>query len=202
MTLLARMVIRTTGFAGAPGINVWHFSEGTLGGGAWGQSIVDGLYDEVGSVLSAIKNIGSPNSARAADPELAIIDAATGQLVDAKTPTAAPTVYTTPGNEPGDLPRAVAALARFQTDRFINGRRLKGRAFIGPLSGSSMDGEGNCNGTTIAVIQDAFVAITTGVGPRLAVYSRPKPLGVAGEWGDVLNVNVRTTPSHLESRSV
>ena len=202
MTLLARAIIRTTGFAGAPGINVWHFSEGTSGGGAWSQAVVDDLYTELGNICSAFKNIGAPGSSRTVDPELGIIDSATGQLVDAKTPSSAPANYPTPSNEPGDLPRAVAALARFQTDRFINGRRLKGRAFVGPLSGSSMDAQGLCNPTTLAVIEDAFDAVTSGLGPRLAVYHRPKGGAANGAWGDVISVQVRTTPSYLNSRSV
>lgn len=202
MTLLARMIIRTTGFAGAPGINVWHFSEGSAGGGAWAQAVVDDLYDEVGSILERFKNVGAPGTMRVADAELAIIESTTGELVDAKTPTTAPVGHTTGGSEPGDLPRAVAMLARFQTNDFVGGRRLKGRAFIGPMSGGTLTSDGLFSTTAMATIEDGFPAITTGLGARLAVYSRPDPGSTDGYYGDVVNVSVRPTPSYLSSRSV
>lgn len=202
MTLIARAVLETTGFAGAPGINVLHFTEGTAAGGAFSQAVVDDLYGELDSIAAAIKNIGAPGTSRMWLPELSILDVATGQLVDAKTPTDGVTPHSTPGNEPGDLPRATAALLQLQSDRFLNGRRLKGRMFVGPLSGSMLDPQGLCSSTCKAVIQDAFVAVTSGVGARLAVYSRPVKNGRAGTWGDVIAVGVRSTPSYLRSRSV
>lgn len=208
MTLLARAIIRTDGFEGAPGINVLHFSEGTGGGGGWSQAVVDGLYGELDGLAAALKNIGAPGTTRIVLDELAIIDHASGQTVDVRTPTMPSVAYVTASNEPGDLPRATAALVRFSTDRFINGRRLKGRMFAGPMSGQHVNDQGNFNGTVTGVLNDAFVAMTSGVGVRLAVYRRPIPADPAngtparsGDWGDVTVVQTAEKPSYLRSRA-
>lgn len=199
MTNLARMTIELGGWVGGPGVSVLHFSEGTSAGWA-SQAVIDDLYDEVNALLSTMAPVYVPGVTLTASQELRIFDAADGSLVDIASPTDAPPVYTSTAAA-SPTSRATAALIRFGTGDFVNGRRLKGRMFLGPIAVASISNEGEITSALRSAVPGWFTAITSGVGPRLAVWHRPTILAPSsGSWGDVTNVSVRPTPTYLSSR--
>lgn len=199
MTNLARMEIKLSGWVGGPGVNVFHFSEG-LSAGWSSQAVVDDLYDEVNTLVGTFRQVCVAGTAVVASDELKIIDAATGELVDIKSPSDAPTPVTSTA-DPSATSRATMALVQFGTNDFLNGRRLKGRMFMGPLAGASLGTDGLITSALREAVPDWFEAITSGTGPRLCVWHRPTDLAPSsGSWGDVTTVAVRQTPSYLSSR--
>jgi hypothetical protein len=200
MALLARMRISLTNWAGGPGVTTWYFSEGSTGGGAWSQAVVDDLYNEVNSTYEGFAVALQEGVQAVAEPELAIIDSATGKLVDARTPSDPPDTIQA-ASQGGNQSRGVQMLIRFSTDDFVGGRRLKGRSYIGPLNDTAMGLNGQIATFLVAELPARFTALISGLGPRLAVYHRPSADGASdGSWGDVTSVKVRPLPSYLRSR--
>jgi hypothetical protein len=198
MTLLARVYIDLDGYPGAPGLNVLHFSQGSTS--SWSDTVVDGLHDEVQRMLEACRFYWAPGVLATIRSYSDIFEHADGQIVDqVSPPTAYPTVVSTGTN--GQESRATQALIRFRGDRWVNGRRVQGRMFFGPANGALCDSQGYINEDARATFEDAFVAMTTGVGPRLAVWSRPNPAkNRGGEWTDVTSVTVAPKPAVLRKR--
>jgi hypothetical protein len=200
MTLLARAKFEYYGWEGGPGVSVLHFSEGTAGGSAWGQAIVDGLYDELFALQGDLSPSLAPGCFIQALPELSIIDSATGGLVDVKVPSDAPDASGSIATA-GDISRGTQALFQFGTDKIVNGRRLKGRMFFGPLQAAALNNSGDITAGALVTWPDFWTSLISGLGVRLAAYHRPTSPGANdGDWGDVTNVRVRTKPTHLRSR--
>lgn len=201
MTLLARMTIGIDNFPGAPGYNILHFSEGTAGGNAWAQTVVDDLYAEILQLCYDNAQFQRPGVLIQVSPELDIIESTTGQLQDVKGPTDLPVDVVGRGSG-SDVPWAACALVKFSGDRIINGRRLNGRMYFGPLSGNALATDGSIASGAAAGISDNFDAVTQGLGVRLAVYHRPSSVAPSsGDWADVQSVTVRPTPSNLRRRA-
>lgn len=198
MTNLARVRVGLTGWEGAPGVNTLTFSEGT--GVGWEDNIIDAMLTEVHTAFSGFKGSMAQGVTCTVSPEVAIFDAANGQIVDVKVSTAdLPPISNT--QSVGSAPTAVAANITLMTDRFINGRRLRGRLYISPLAPSALTSHGNITGPAQENFEDAFVAMTSGVGTRLAVYHRPTAaLATDGAYGDVFAVRVPAKPATLRSR--
>jgi hypothetical protein len=205
MTSLYRFVNVMDGFPGAPGVNVMHFSAGTdiLGD----QHIVDSAYDGMVAMYTALNGYFSPEVTITVDPTAAVIDVASGELtgiISVSEPSDPIESISTANNSP----RGTAALVQLKTDIFHGGRQLQGRVFFGPYSDDGLGTDGTIPTFNAGFIVDAFAAITSGTGPALAVYSRPKPIKVGGVitgytegyYGDVKLVNVPSRPSYLRGR--
>jgi hypothetical protein len=89
---------------------------------------------------------------------------------------------------------------------FLHGRRLLGRSFIGPAGANTSTDNGQLSTEARTRVEEAYAAVTSGIGPRLAVYHRPTkdPISGAnnndGAYGDVVTVSTPTTASSLRSR--
>jgi hypothetical protein len=199
MTNLARLEVQLGGWTGAPGVSVLHFSEGTSGG--WGvQEVIDDFFDEVNTLLGTAAPVWVAGVTVTANPELRIFDAANGDLVDIVSPSDAPPIHTSTAAA-SPTSRATMGLVQFGTNEFLNGRRLKGRMFLGPIAAASIGNDGLITSALREAVPTWFEAITSGLGPRLAVWHRPTLLAPeSGTWGDVTTVTVRQTPSYLSSR--
>lgn len=201
MTLLARIRVESDGFPGAPGYNILHFSEGQAVGGGWGPSLVDQVCTEVHTLYSDLATYLRHGTTFRVVPDVTIFDDATGEIQDVKAWETDLLPISTSGDQ-GPVPWSTAALVRLTGDRFVNGRRVNGRVFLGPLAGRTMDGTGRLMANFMGDIGIAFEAITGGLGPRLAVWHRPTTRAAAnGTYADVAAVSVRSTPSNLRKRA-
>jgi len=198
MTSLARVVVEWNGWTGAPGANVLHFSPGTIG--SWDATAAQDLVDEITDVYDAMKQVWFASITATVQPTIRIIDDDSGELTgifSAATPPAA--VAGTATVNP--MSRATQLCVRLLTGEFVRGRQLRGRIFIGPLAPVAVSTEGLIASTIEDYIQDAWVAPTSGTGPRLAVWSRPPGGGsTGGSYGDVTSVGVMPVPAVLRSR--
>lgn len=198
MPTLARVVINLTGWNGAPGVNVLHFSGGSTSD--WTSEVVLAMCDEVVQMTDDLKEWWAPGITMQLRPDVDIIDVATGDIVDQVAPSPAFGPISSTGAS-GQESRATQAVVRFKGDRWVRGRRIQGRMFLGPLNSAIMASDGTIADENLPSIPDAFEAMISGLGTRLAVYSRPNPgLARAGDYADVTSVSCSKTPGILSKR--
>ena len=205
MTNLAKFVNVLSGWDGGPGVNVMWFSAGS--NLDLDSESVQAIYDEVRSMYAATSARWLAGVSITVDPAPSIVDVATGALINVipvgETDTA---VVTSGGSSNGA--RATAFVMKYTTDVFLNGRRLQGRSFFGPTSATDVGNDGQVATGCRAVFDDNFEALTTGLGPRLAVYHRPTTSIVNGQpvnnndgaYGDVAVARMNLKPGVLKSR--
>lgn len=199
MTDLLRVRLEWTGWAGGPGYTILHFSQGNPPH-VWNSETYDQLQSEIQAFTNAMKPYIARGVTITTPPGGEVIDAASGKIVDecwGSNP-AAESVSSATG-EPH--PYSTSVLIRFRGDRWINGRKAKGHMFFGPCS-QSVGGNGQAiNSSFRALVQDNFVAMTSGAGPRLAIYHRPRTkASMDGTWSDVTIVDVSQKLAVLTSR--
>lgn len=198
MTELARFRVSLTGWEGAPGLNTIYMSPGTLIGGwdgdstsAVGDDITSAYADRAGNFIDGV--------VIQVEPDVAIIDDATGALVNVVTMNDPPSNVT--GSATGNaIARGAAICLSLLTDNFDAGKRLQGRLFLGPISSGVFD-EGSIYGPTRTDFNDAFGSFLMPLtGARGAVWHRPSHGASDGYYGDIAGVVARARPSYLRSR--
>lgn len=206
MTNLLRVKVGSAGYIGGPGVNVWHFSPG-VPETEWTVDTINEVYDALGDIYEYFATLTPNTVTYTRELDAAEIDVASGDIVNMVTPTS--TFSPIPGtNGTGTAPRSLCMTVAYGTDIFHAGRRLRGRSFLGPMSPSAITSTGQVSATEIDEVQDRYAAIITGIGVRLAVYSRPKLIPVltgpdehtTGFYGDVVTVRANSKPGNLRSR--
>jgi hypothetical protein len=198
VTTLARVFVSWTGWEGAPGVNVLHYSPGTIG--TWDEENVQGLVDEVSTCFLAMRDIWQVGIDAEVETTVRLIDDATGTLTGIITAPTAPGAIG--GTGTGDsVSRATMVCAQFRTSDFLRGRQLRGRCFIGPVAAGAIASDGSVASAARSAVNGAFAASLSGIGPRLCVWSRP-PAGdpSGGSYGDVVQVGTMSVPAVLRSR--
>lgn len=202
MADLARLLVNWTGWDGAPGVNVLHFSPGTA---AWSDETAQALHNEITGAYLAMVGYWPPPISAEVDTTIRVIDSATGEMK---------AIYTAPVSmnnlvgtgTGGALSRATMLCAQLRTSVFLRGRQVRGRIFIGPLANEAITSAGEIAASATADLADAFQASISGLGTNLCVWSRPviEPVtGVvihAGSYGDVTGVTAMRKPAVLRSR--
>lgn len=206
MTSLARFFVESTGYAGGPGVNVLTFSTGTLTP-PWTGTDVQTVYDELHDAYDAIKLVFPNTVSITIAGEAVIFDSETANITNViPVPTPAAAIVGTGAY--GTTSRGQAICLAYYTDMWTGGKRLKGRSFIGPVDTGIYGVTGLFAPSIVDLLEDNWVAMTSGVGPRLAVYHRPSPPDpldptvpmTDGYYGDVVSVFARPRPSNLRSR--
>lgn len=198
MTNLMRVNVTLAGWEGAPGINTLYFSQGSLSNVDSAMAQIIG--DELHTGFTSCRGAWRPSLEATIEPECPIIDVASGNIIDVAIMDDPPEVIASNATA-GQMSTAVCAVVNFKSSEYRNGRLVRGRMFWGPLSGSQLLSTGMIDPSGAAAIEGAFTAVSSGLGPRLAIYSRP---GVSndgvGAWADVTNVSVARKPGILTSR--
>lgn len=199
MTLLGRSIVRSTGYEGAPGFNIIHWSAG-LGPGPSDPDAVGEWHDTLEAAFTEL--LGSFVSGVVFTIEASVVyfDASDGVLVGATTdPNGDRTMVGTGAG--GSLSRATCYAVNTRTDDFVNGRRLRGRMFLGPIHTGVINLDGQIGQATANAVGDAFDGCISGLGARLAVWHRPTEAApTSGSYGDVTSVQCNTVPGTLRSR--
>ena len=128
------------------------------------------------------------------------IDVATGQIQNVITQDGPVLSWTQGTATISKVPTASSAVVALITDQWLNGRRLQGRYFIGPLNAEAIDETGQMLDSARADMEDSLYASITGLGGRLAVYHRPTRGQANGSYGDVVTVACRKRVGVLTSR--
>lgn len=199
MTNLARVKVVYSGWDGAPGVNILHFSGGTTGE-SWDSAYVGGMLDDLNDVYDALAAALPFPIVTTVPTEAEIIDSDSGQLVNVVSSNIGSRSRN--GTVAGGI-RGTAdmALARFITGEFHNGRHVLGRAFIGPIAAQGVDEGGNINAAVQGFVSNAWDAVISNVGVRLCVYSMPRNGSHSGgHYADVQSVTCPPKMAILKSR--
>ena len=137
-----------------------------------------------------------------------MLDHATGVLLREEVVTVPPPVPSNVSGGHSQLSRADQLNVRLQTDVVRNGRPLRGRHFLGPISDYALTDGGLIASGTINAVTTAYAGILDVAGPlRLVVWGRPIPAdadsphaGSAGTFGHVQKVACAIRPGTLRGR--
>lgn len=200
MTNIARFVCQLSGWSGGPGVNVFHFSEGNAG--PWSTALVTSAYDELVGMYEDIAEFILDDVDITVDEAPSIIDVASGDVVNVIS-VPAPHLPISGTGVLRATARDAQLCVRHNTDVWQYGRRLVGHSYLGPADGGIFTGTGAVDSGVRTTVQAAFAAMTSGLGIRLAVYSRPNAAkSRAGSYGDVVQATCLATPGTLRSRKV
>lgn len=202
MATILRVTSEWSGFPGGPGFTNLHFRD-------FAGSDGDGLDPTPADAQSAASKVRSfweaiqaqlPSTVRVTvKPEVDVLDVATGDLVDSfQTNVLDPTQ----GDAVGAYTAAAGAVINWRTNGIRNGRRVRGRTFLVPLTFSSFGADGALNANTRTLITDAAAALSASNGsPDLGVYARPTTKdGTDGAWFVVSSSSVPSMSAMLTSR--
>ena len=198
MTLLWKGQINLSNWIGGPGVSTFYFSQGVppLDTAAMAQSV----YDKLALLCGDIAPYGREDVIASPAREIPVIESTTGELQNVYPVPTTVEDYSYTGVS-DTIPVSTMACVRLTTDRFINGRRLQGRIFFGPLAGTALGTDGNIWTTPKTGIEAAFNDQLGGLGARMAVWHRPSsPTAEDGDYGDVLFATCNRVPSNLRSR--
>lgn len=183
-----------TGFSGAPGYWRHYFKDiSGLVGPAMPQLCVDRVRDAVVAAGALFSQTVTYNVSGLVDH----IEEDTGQITGQSSVTGRTQV----GGAAGPLgPIVVGLVAQYNTNDFVNGRRIRGRSFLNPIR-STYTGNSAPQATELG-LATAFASALDNQGAttvRFGVYTRPKG-AQPGAWHDVVNTNVPAKWTVLRSR--
>ena len=204
MPVIARTYVGLTGWNGAPGVNVVHWEpHGTLGADAedYTPTLVVAAILAMRTAYEAAVDYFSPGVTVHFPNDATLIDVATGDAVDSVVGNDYVQDLVAAGTN-GQESRATQACLALKTARFINGRRLQGRLFLGPISSGALQSNGQMDTTFVSDVNTAFLPLTTGgtADIQLAVWHRPKPPNGAGDVAGAVTALVGAKPAILRTR--
>lgn len=199
MTLLGRSVVRATGFVGAPGYNIIHWSAG-VGPGPSDPEGVEEWHDSLQTTLALYSGVLVNGVSMFIEADVVYFDDSDGVILGSTTDPIGDRGIACTGTGT-DMSRATCLTVRHRTSDYVNGRRLQGRTFLGPVASQALDVYGQVNSTIIDDAADNWVGLISGLGGRLAVWHRPTtPTGTDGSYGDVTSISINSVPGTLRSR--
>lgn len=198
MAEIARSRVELTWDYGGPGVCTYHWSKGTQTG-EWSE-IAQDFHDEIAAMFGVVDGYMVDDLTWTVSPDVDIIEVETGYLVDQFTlPDTPPTG--TGGNTGTAVSRAQQFCVNLGTDIFFEGKRLRGRTFLGPVGNDVVTANSTVGSSDRTAIEGAFTAMTSGLGSRLAVYHRANPsTNTGGYYGDVVSVRLKDVLGSLSSR--
>lgn len=199
MASIARSRVQITYDKGGPGVTTWYWSGGFPNGGNLPAALED-MHTEIAAVYTALKPYIPSNVTCWVRPEVDIVDASTG-LITGVLVSDQKGLQVQGTNNSSQVSRGTQVCVNLYTDRWINGRRLKGRHFIGPIGGGVVGNDGQISPATQATFEDAYASVISGVGGRLAILHRGNSNTHTGfDYGDVVSVKTMDRPANLSSR--
>lgn len=198
MARIIRVRINWTGFSGGPGYTNLYF-EPTVESDPITQPIVDAAVTKVQTFLTSWRPYFAPTVFTGVHAQVDEIDEVTGGIEAfwTATPTAA-----AGGTGSTGFSSASGACISWSTGGVRNGRRVRGRTFMVPLSSNAYDTDGTIHGTPLPIMRTAATTLTDDAnGVRLVVWARPNPaLPITGGAYDIVSATVSDKVAVLTSR--
>lgn len=187
-----KVVAEWTGFTGAPGYTVLHFSaievSQALAQSAAGA--VSSMFGQIALNLPAVVNVRVQST-------VDVLNEATGNIEDSLTITPA---AATVGQATGGFSGVSGACIHWLTPDFKRGRRVRGKSFLVPLASSAYEANGTLSAGVISTLQGAADNLLTKT-PVLQVFSRPTSAGASdGSAHTVTRASVPDKAVVLRSR--
>ena len=164
----------STGWAGAPGLNTFYFRSSSAEGGDPTQSDAVLAHDRVHDAFGVSLALYPPAHKTNVLPDIDVIDSRTGDLETSFAVNAGTQIVGT--GQIGFAPIAIMILLRLNTNTVLDAKRIKGRAFLGPIAQSSdVDGTPDV-GLTNQALAFGNKLLDGGAGdfPPLVVWHRPR----------------------------
>jgi hypothetical protein len=171
-----------------------------VAGGDISQPIVNDARDILQTWITSWRpNLPTPVSV-GIDPNVEEIDENHGNIEAFWTTTvAAPAAGTTSGSYAG----GVGACVNWYTDGVSNGRRVRGRTFIVPVGGGTLDSDGTLTAGALGAWRASTATLVAASNlARLVVWKRPNdpPLFINGGAYDVNSFTINDKVAVLRSR--
>lgn len=173
MAIIMRVRTTLTYGSGGPGLHTVYWAPGTLGG------VTADATDAVARVrafFAGIQTIFANTFTANVQTDVALINDGSGILTGSLSAAAVGTVVGTAAGGVGPL--ANMALARLRTGSVINGRLLKGRWYLGPISVSAQGTGGLLSAAGIAAVNTAGNGMLSGGATTSAPVVWHRPGGV------------------------
>lgn len=199
-----------SGFQGGPGLSVFHFRDFTDQVGS--QEQVAGAVAKVDAFIQDIRIfIPAPVTLRVS-PDVEELEDTTGELTTVynASPAAATNGLASGGT---NYAAAVGAVINWRTGGVRNGRRVRGKTFLVPLSSSAFGVDGTLSDSAITTLSGAAADMVNQTGNGdLGVYARPTAVKDAqgnpvpgqfnadGVWHAATSFNVPDLGAVLRSR--
>lgn len=202
MARLWRLQFGLSGWEGGPGVNTFHTTVPPNPG-------IDTVNDVVMLFLTAYSTVSdyfAEDITIAPPSEVLEIDMATGELQEIHAVAVTDTIFSGAGADA--MSRATMGKLQFRTDAIVDGRRVHGGVFLGPVGTNALSDTGGIAPPFIAAAKNAFDGLMNAVAfteARLAVYQRPRKAGASlpardGSFGHVQSVSLWNRPAVLRSR--
>jgi hypothetical protein len=199
MGRIVRATVKWTGFVGSPGFTNLFF-EPVVEGDPITQAIVDDAASKVSTWMGAIRAYLPTSVTLTLDPQVAEIDEQNGDIQAFWSLGASAPVT---GTQAFSYSAASGYCISWSTGGVRNGRRVRGRTFVVPVSSSALAPDGSLDNTALGVFRSSATALANdGGGSRLVVWSRPTPGALIPDGGayDITNVTVNDKVAILRSR--
>lgn len=190
-----RMTMRWAGFSGAPGYTNLHLMnpDGDVPTGPLNTQAarVRTFFQGFSSSLPSGVTITFPASVE-------MLDTGTGELIE---DIAIDPLTTVTGAGSGNYSSAVGACINWRTAHVLNGRRLRGRTFIVPLTAVAYQTDGTLSDTmktTFTNLANDLIAPTDFF--PLAIWHKPAPGGTDGVGAQVNAASITDKTAVLRSR--
>lgn len=202
--------MRWSGFQGGPGLSVFHFRDFTDQVGSADQ--VAGAVAKVDTFIDDIRFYIPATVTLRTEADVEEIEDTTGDLTTVYTgaPAAAKTGLASGGT---NYAAAVGAVINWRTAGVRNGRRVRGKTFLVPLSSSAFGVDGTLADGAVTALNTAAAKMVNQAGNGdLGVYARPTPVKDAqgnpvpgqhnadGIWYAATSYNVPDMGAVLRSR--
>lgn len=199
MASIIRVKARWSGFNGGPGYTVLHFRD--FSSGEPTNADATGAAARTRTFFDAFKAYLPLVVSVTVESAVDVIEETTGELVGSlSADTQAPVVGTSQPTQP--FSAAVGAVLTWRTNGIRNGRRIRGRSFLVPLSSQAFGANGGLTSGTVTALSTAASALIDGAGsPDLGVYARPTGPGATdGIWYAATAYSVPNAGAVLRSR--
>lgn len=188
-----RVKLRWTGFTGAPGYTNLHFDASTTPTQEGAQAVYTAAYTFAGGISSALPSAVSITT----EGGVEVIDQTTNQLETIFSATTSPAAK---GIQTGGFASSTGAVITWETGEVKNGRRVRGRTFIVPISSAYYETDGTLTAGVITDLQNAASELSGG-GFTFGILSRPSTVGASdGSFHTVSSGRIADKAAILTSR--
>jgi len=197
VSLMYRIRVASSGWTGGPGLNTFYF-----------QNVTDPTTSDSTNAALCVAGVQAAFTAQAGiyptqtslqvAGTVDVLNAATGALVDSFGGTS-PSAISGTGSV-GYAPIVAMIVGRLNTADVVNGHRVRGRAFFGPVQDLT-DTDGTPNDTIVAAVADLvnYLQNTVDAAIELVVWHRPVS-GAGGQACPVTSTSARDIYAVLRSR--
>lgn len=183
---MQQITVLWTGFPGAPGYSRFYWAEATAPNLAAFTTFFTGIADRLPTNTTVqVQNTGN------------VISELTGDLIGAWSGPAQAAIVGTSG---GAYAAPAGAHINWRTGDVINGRRVRGRTFLVPLSGAAYDSDGTIAATALTDLRTNLATLVTAlVGSDFGIWHRPVG-GANGSLHDLVSADIPDKTATLRSR--